>query len=137
MRYFNFLFHPAGDRPALELSPHHTRMAGCYPDKKGFYHVSVDFIILRGTAIDRGGYDYAADTGDPDCYGAGSPDVILADGKIYVFYPGRGPLPHGSKMNGLAKRGEKSLVSADIMCAYSPVDSDGAPFCLSGKRGLL
>jgi hypothetical protein len=49
MRYFNFLFHPAGDRPALELSPHHTRMAGCYPDKKGFYHVSVDFIILSLT----------------------------------------------------------------------------------------
>ncbi len=162
MRYFNFHFESAGDRPILDLSPHHVRMACCYMDKKGFYHVFVDFIhssldtihswqaridlysgttpydlVFSGTAVDHGGYDYATDTGDPDCYGAGSPDVIVVDDKIYVFYSGRGSLPHGSKMNGLAKPGEKGFVSADIMYACSPINPGGAPVFPFRKMGVV
>lgn len=162
MRYFNFLLEHAGNRPVLDLSPHHVRMAGCYVDKKGFYHVFVDFIHSSldtihswqaridlysgespnslefvGTVIDHGKYDSSTDTGDPDCYGTGSPDVLVVDEKIYVFYSGRGSLPHGSKMNGLAKPGEPGFVSGDIMCAYSPIDSDGAPILPFQKIGVV
>ncbi|MBN2557411.1 MAG: hypothetical protein JXB33_01510 [Clostridia bacterium] len=102
------------------------------------YYTSINLIDWKpvGPAIDKGSYDYNTRQGDPDCYGAGSPDVLCTDSNIYIFYSGRGSLSPEETAVGLALPGQYGYVSSDIMYACAKADDNGAPAGPFMKKGL-
>lgn len=161
-KYPNFNFKSAYEYPVFDISPHHARMACCYRDKAGKYHLFLDYIdaslntvhsfqaILNyytsndlinwsflDTVVDRGFYNSETALGDADCYGIGSPDVLCTDEYIYLFYAGRGTLPPDKQFNSLALPNEPGYVSCDIMFAKAPADKNGAPCGPFKKQGVV
>ena len=158
----DFKFIKKYEEPVFDISPHHARMSCCYRDMSGKFHMFVDFIdaslntvhsfqaVLNyytsmdlinwsshGTVIDKGIYDYNSGKGDSDCYGIGSPDVVLIDENIYLFYAGRGSLAPYQPFNGLAHPGEKGYVSCDIMYAMAKTDKKVTPITPFIKKGIV
>ncbi len=162
MVYPAFKFSLISKTPIFDISPHHARMACCYRDKENKYHLFIDYIdsslntihsfqaivnyytgtdlinwTFVQTAVDKGNYNYEKNTGDLDCYGIGSPDVLCTDDFIYLFYAGRGNLAPDEYFNSLAHPGEPGYVSDDIMYAKAPADETGAPCGPFVKQGVV
>lgn len=160
--HMDYKFIKVHENPIFDISPHHVRMSCCYMDKSGKYHMFADYIdsslhtvhsfqaVLNyytstdliawtdhGTIIKKGNYNYETRTGDPDCYGIGSPDVLCTDEYIYLFYAGRGVLAPNQPFNGLAHSGEPGYVSSEIMYAIAPTDKYGAPSGPFIKKGVV
>lgn len=158
----DFKFVPAGERPVFDISPCSARMASCYRDLNGVYHLFVDYIDASlntihswqteiryyrssdlknwqfvETALSRGKYDEAPEKRECDCYGVGSPHVLCTSGKAYLFYSGRGDLAPGRKVNSLAGPGQEGYVSGTIMLATANIDMQGAPSESFSKRGPI
>lgn len=157
-----FHMDPVGDRPVLDLSPHHARMATCYRDRTGTYRLFTDFVdaslrtvhswqariehyespdLVRwrrvGTAVSPGRWSGKEGGREADCYGAGSPHVLPSGGAVRLFYSGRGNLHPQDPFDGSAAPGEPGYVSADIMAAVAEADPSGAPAGPFRKRGAL
>ncbi len=162
VQYPNFKFEAIYDYPVFDISLHHARMACCYKDKVGKYHLFLDYIeaslntlhsfqailnyytsfdlkswSLISTAVEKGNFNYENGKGDADCYGIGSPDVLCTDEYIYLFYAGRGSLSPDKVFNGLAHPGEPGYISCDIMFAKAPADKNGAPCGPFKKQGVV
>lgn len=158
----NFKFVPAGNCPAFDISPHHARMASCYRDLNGAYHLFIDYIDASlntihswqaeiryyrsndlknwqfiETALSRGKYDETPEKRECDCYGVGSPHVLCTSEKAYLFYTGRGNLAPDKKINPLAGPGEEGYVSGTIMLATANTDMQGAPSESFSKQGSV
>lgn len=156
----NFKFVQANERPVFDISPHHARMASCYRDLSGIYHLFIDYIDASlktihswqadiryyrssdlknwefvETAVSRGRYDEALEKRDCDCYGVGSPHVLYTSGKVYLFYAGRGNLAPDLKWNAFAEPGKEGYVSGTIMLAIANTDINGAPSGSFSKHG--
>ena len=157
-----FVFEQAQERTVLDLSPHSVRMASCYADKAGTYHMFCDYIDASldtihswqaeiryyrsydlinwdfvSTAVRKGEYNENPGLRDADCYGTGSPDVFYYDGCVYLFYAGRGSLCPDMKFDGLAKPGQPGYVSGSIMLAIAKADEVGSPAQPFEKRGVV
>lgn len=157
-----YRFTPAQDGPVLDLSPHHARMATCYRDDAGVYHLFVDFIpaalntvhswqaeIRHYRSSNLQGWEYvrteaAGNDGDddpdwpaPDCYGVGSPHILWSGPRLLLFYTGRGSLPPGEAVDSGAEPGQPGYVSGDILLAEAPADAKGAPAGPFVKKGIV
>lgn len=154
-----FTFARRGNRPALDLAPHHLRTAAGYIDNAGGRHLFVDVVdaaqkqtntwaaAIRYYHANRGGaWKWAHTPADKSSapgidghqsIGAASPALIVAGGKVLLFYaarsaaapgraPGPGPAP-GRPPNVLAGRDEPDHLSSCIMVAAADADADGAP----------
>lgn len=158
----NFKFIPAGNCPVFDISPHHARMASCYCDLGGVYHLFVDYVDASfntihswqaeiryyrskdlknwefiETAVSKGRYDESPEKKDRDCYGAGSPHALCTSGKVYLFYAGRGNLAPDMKGNAFAGPGEEGYISGTIMLATANTDINGAPSGSFSKQGTV
>jgi len=149
-------------KPVFDISPNHARMATCYRDLAGTYHLFVDYVdaslntihsmqseirqydsvdlvtweFVR-TAVPRGEYRGIPDTSDPDCYGAASPHIICVGAEACLFYAGRGPLDPAMPWSGHAGPGERGYVPCQIMLSIAPLDSNRAPAGVFTKRGVV
>ena len=157
-----FSLYPLREEPVLDIAPNSVRMASCYVDKEGTYHLFVDYIDSSlntihswqaeirhyrsrdlihwnfvSTVVKRGKYNKNPELKDSDCYGVGSPDVIYYDGIVYLFYAGRGALAPDMHFNGLAKPGQPGYVSGSIMLACAKADESGSPAGPFKKQGTV
>ena len=144
-----------GNRPALDLTPHHVLCGAGYIDRAGVRHLFVDFVDASlkthntwsaevryyrhepratgwewvATVARRGG------EGEPDSYGAASPHVICAGGQLLLFYAGRWLPRGGQPVQITANPGQPGYLRSAILLATAPVDQDGAPAGPFVKRG--
>lgn len=152
MKFPKFKFVLNDSEPAFDIAPHSARMACCYCDKAGTYHLFVDYIDASlntihsfqakinyyrsrdlkkwefvDTVVDKGKYNKNPVLRAADCYGVGSPDVVCAKDEVYLFYAGRGNLNPNQKMDGFSQKGQSGYVSGAIILAKAPTDINGAP----------
>ena len=141
--------------PVFDLTPHQVRMATCYRDKNGIYHLFTDYIDADMSTIDSWGaeirYYKSSDlrnweyietpaprgrTGEPDSFGAASPHVLATDNKIFLFYASR--QVHGdAEMNCFSRPGEPGYMSGSIMVSVADTDVNGAPAGSFKKHGVV
>lgn len=139
-------------QPVFSAAPGQTRMATCYRDRQGVYHLFADYMTgariswtaeirhyrsrnLRHwefveTAVRKGKGDA------PDAYGAASPHVLATDERIYLFYAGRAN-PVGGKADLRAPRGQPGYVAGRILLASAEADEHGAPAEPFEKQGAI
>ena len=138
--------------PAFDISPNQTRMATCYRDKAGTYHLFVDFmktstgswnaVVQYYRSSDLRTWEFVdavvkKGTGsDADAFGAASPHVLATDDNIYLFYAGR-TNPVGGQLNSGAQRGQLGYTACRIMLASAKADKHGAPIGAFQKQGVL
>jgi hypothetical protein len=157
-----YRFSPVQKDPVLDLTPHHARMATCYKDDAGGYHLFVDFIHadlntvqswqaeiryyrssdLRSweyvrTELSRNDREDDPEQRAPDCYGVGSPHILWSGSRLLLFYTGRGGLPPDQSVDSHAEPGRPGYVSGDIMLAQTTVDAGGAPAGPFTKTGVV
>jgi hypothetical protein len=157
-----FEFRLRRQHPVFSISPNHARMATCYKDAAGVYHLFVDYVDASlktihsfqsevrqydsvdlfhwefvSTAVARGKYRGTPESSDPDCYGAASPHILCVDGEAWLFYAGRGPLDPSAGWSGYAEPGESGYVPSQIMLSVAPLDANGAPAGPFKKRGIV
>ncbi|MBI1369058.1 MAG: DnaJ domain-containing protein [Planctomycetes bacterium] len=148
----------ADNRALVDLTPHHIRTAAGYIDRKGAYHLFVDYIDQKlntvnswgaeiryyrskngkawdwvQTAIERG----PAGENAADGYGAASPAIVQANHRLLMFYAGRGDLEPGASPNILARPGSPGYLPSRIMLAVAHTDSVGSPVGTFAKRGVV
>ena len=138
--------------PVFTVEPHQTRMATCYQDNAGVYHLFADYMEVSkiswnasiryytssnlidwnysSTAVEKG------DKGSMDDYGTASPHVFATSSRVYLFYAGRSCMDKNNA-DSSAKKGEKGYINGHIMMASSKVDSNGAPLGKFEKHGVL
>jgi len=141
-----------GDKPAFEIGPNQCRMATCYRDKAGTYHLFTDFMekvahsfgaeiryyrsddlrdwTFVDTVVKRG-----AGT-DGDAFGAASSHVLATDKRIYLFYSGRAA-PVGGKFDAYAPSGQPGYGAGRILLATAAADEHGAPAGVFRKQGVM
>jgi beta-fructofuranosidase len=138
--------------PAFDISPNQTRMATCYRDKAGTYHLFTDFmekssgswdaVVRYYRSSDLRTWEFVetvvkkGNGTDKDAFGAASPHVLATDDKIYLFYAGRAN-PVGGQLNPVAQRGQSGYLACRIMLASAEVDEHGAPIGPFQKQGVL
>ena len=141
-----------GNAPAFEIGPNQCRMATCYRDKAGTYHLFTDFMekathsfgaeVRYYRSGDLRAWEFvetAVQKGEgeaPDAYGAASPHVLATDERIYLFYAGRGN-PVGGRANVYAPRGKAGYVAGRILVANAKADEHGAPVEGFKKHGVI
>ncbi|MCX6997409.1 MAG: hypothetical protein NTV49_10065 [Kiritimatiellaeota bacterium] len=143
---------PDGNKPAFELGPNQCRMASCYRDKAGTYHLFTDFMekvpdsfgaeiryyrssdlrnwIFVDTVVKKGA------GADADAFGAASPHVLATDKRIYLFYSGRSE-PVGGRFDAYARPGQPGYAAGRILLATAAADEQGAPAGAFRKQGVL
>ncbi|MCB1122159.1 MAG: hypothetical protein KJT03_11460 [Verrucomicrobiae bacterium] len=126
----------------FSVEPNQTRMATCYRDKAGIYHLFADYMtdstiswnaeIRHYRSPDLRNWEYVetavakGEGKDPDAYGAASPHVLATDERIYLFYAGRAN-PVGGKADVYAGQGQTGYVAGRIMLTSARADEQGAP----------
>lgn len=139
-------------RAAFSAEPHQTRMATCYRDKQGVYHLFADDMgestiswtaeIRHYRSRDLFNWEFvetAVSKGQgnaPDAYGAASPHVLATDERIYLFYAGRAN-PVGGRADTYASRGQPGYVAGRILLASAKADRHGAPAEAFEKHGVV
>lgn len=143
----------ASPTAVFSAAPHQTRMASCFRDRLGRYHLFADFMesgidswdaeIRYWTSENLRDWEYvgiAVPRGvraAPDSLGAASPHVVALQNRILLFYAGRASPAGGKTAQLTAKPGEPGYVSGSIMLSTAPANAAGAPdgeFC---KQGVL
>jgi hypothetical protein len=157
-----FTFTRLKRQPILDLSPHHARMAACYRDRKGAYHLLVDFIDASLNSLDsweaeicyyrspdlkqwefvesavpRGEYRGTPEDSDPDFVGAASPHVLPIGDRLYVFYAGRYRKNAHVPFSAVAGPEDPAYLGCGIMLASAPLDDNGAPIGPFVKQGVI
>ena len=138
--------------PAVDFTPFHARMATCYQDKRGVYHLFTDYfkegatsydgVIRYYKSTDLYRWEYVstvaehAEIGVPDAKGCSSPHVYATDDKIYLFYGGTTESYNG-EMNMYAKNGEPGYFSRSFILAVAQADKNGAPKGKFEKHGVV
>jgi hypothetical protein len=136
----------------FSAEPRQTRMATCYQDRQGMFHLFADQMTDSkdswsaeiGHYISRNLRDwtYSGITvpkgkgEEPDAYGAASPFVLATNGRVYLFYAGR-TKPVSGKADVFAPRGEPGYVACQIMLASAKADKHGAPAEPFKKHGVV
>jgi hypothetical protein len=142
-------------KPVFDLTPHQVRMATCYRDRNGVYHLFSDYIDADTGTIDsweaeiryyKSGdlrnWEYVetpaprGQAGEPDSFGAASPHVLATNDKIFLFYASR-QVHCDAKMNCFAKSGEPGFMSGSIMMCVADADINGAPAGPFKKHGIV
>ncbi len=139
-------------KPAFDISPNQTRMATCYRDMTGTYHLFADFmetstgswnaVVRYYRSIDLRTWEFVetvvekGDGSDADAFGAASPHVLATDDNIYLFYAGRAN-PVGGQLNSTAQRDQLGYMACRIMLASAKADKHGAPIGAFQKQGVL
>jgi hypothetical protein len=148
--------------PIFDVSPHHARMTACYRDRKGTYHLFVDFIdaSLKSpdsweaeiryyrspdlkawefveTAVPRGEFRGTPENSDPDFVGAASPHVVPIADKLYIFYAGRYRKNIDIPFSALAGPDDPDYLGCGIMLTVAPLDRDGVPAGPFIKQGVV
>ncbi|QGY47510.1 hypothetical protein GM418_28715 [Maribellus comscasis] len=140
------------EKPAFDITPYQPRMASCYQDKKGKYHLFTDYlekgmspynaVIRYYRSSDLYHWEYVstvakhAELGVPDAVGCSSPHVLATDDKIYLFYGGT-PKSNNDSANIYAKKGESGYMSRSIILAIAKADKNGAPMGNFEKHGVV
>jgi len=138
--------------PAFDISPNQTRMASCYRDNSGTYHLFVDYLGLDDNpynaeiryyrSADLYHWQYIStvaqrgELGIPDARGCSSPFILATDKKIYLFYGGT-PASIGGDQNISASRGEVGYTSRPIILATAAADQNGAPLGNFKKKSVI
>lgn len=143
---------PDGNKPAFEIGPNQCRMASCYRDKAGTYHLFTDFMekvpdsfgaqiryyrsgdLRNWTFVDTVVKKGAG--ADGDAFGAASPHVLATNERIYLLYSGRAA-PVGGKFVGYARPGQPGYAAGRILLATAPTDEHGAPAGAFRKQGVI
>lgn len=141
-----------GNKPVFEIGPNQCRMATCYRDKAGTYHLFTDFMekvthsfgaeiryyrsgdLRNWTFVDTVVKKGAA--GDGDAFGAASPHVLATNKRIYLFYAGRAE-PVGGRFDAYAGPGQPGYAAGRILLATAAADEHGAPAGAFRKQGVL
>lgn len=140
------------EKPAFECIPFQPRMASCYQDKNGVYHLFTDYlkkgtspynaVIRHYKSKDLYNWEYVntvakhAESGAADAKGCSSPHVYATDKKIYLFYGGT-PESVDGKMNIYAEKGEAGYMSRSIILSVAKADRNGAPKGSFKKMGVV
>jgi len=153
---YRFRFVPLDAYPMLDAAPHHLRMASCYQDRRGNYHVFVDFIDAAQRTRDSwraevrhyvGGdlrnwrFEQIATRpgkhGETDSYGTNSPHIMPYDGRAYLFYCGHNVAVPGEGFNPGGGPGDAGWMTGVIQVAVAPLDDQGAPHGPFVKHGVI
>ena len=141
-----------GNKPVFEIGPNQCRMATCYRDKAGTYHLFTDFMekvthsfgaeirYYRSSDLRTWKFvDTVVKKGagaDGDVFGAASPHVLATNKRIYLFYSGRAE-PVGGRFDAYARPGQAGYAAGRIMLATAAADEHGAPAGAFRKQGVL
>lgn len=159
---YTYKFKRLKESPIIDRAPHHLRMASAFRDKAGVYHLFADFIDSaqgdssswsarlayfsspdlenwtdHGIVVDKGQQGPTREEDDFDVYGAASPHVLSADGKVYLVYSGRGFLRPGEESDGRSGPGEPGFLNARIGLCVADADANGAPILPFKKIGAV
>lgn len=143
---------PEEQQAVFSAEPGQTRMATCYRDKQGVYHLFADYMpkstiswtaeIRHYRSSDLRNWEYVGiaiprGSGEaPDAYGAASPHVLATDERIYLFYAGRAN-PVGGNADTYASRDQPGYVAGRILLASARADEHGAPAEDFKKHGVV
>jgi hypothetical protein len=144
----------AGNRPVLDLGPHHVRTANGYQDERGQWHLFVDYIdqaqkttntwaaqVRYFRSQDGKNWNWIENpSGQPDAdaldaYGTASPAILCASGLAMLFYAGRSTKAPDGQPNVLAGADDPAHLSSSIMLATATLDEYGTPLEAFIPRG--
>jgi|GEM_PF-1579167 len=154
--YPKFRFELVYKDPVFDISPHSARMAACYKDYAGTYHLFTDYIDAKLNTVaswqaeifyyrsrDLLSWEYvstAVEKGNspdlPDSYGVASPEILCFKDCLYLFYSARQNPLNSNMGNPLAKPGETGYVSTEIMYAKALTDMNKSPISPFIKQGF-
>ncbi len=148
--YYNLV--QDSDKPAFDLTPNQTRMASCYQDKAGIYHLFADYmekergswnaVIRHYKSTDLYHWEYVStvarhgEVGKRDARGCSSPHIYATDEKIYLFYGGTSR-PVGGNQDIWAEKGKQGYFSRQFILAIAEADKNGAPKGNFAKHGVI
>ena len=156
--YNHYRFERISEKPVLDLSPAHVRMTACYQDRKGNYHLFVDYIpavqntihswsaeILYFVSSDLKSWDLVEtvvkrgdkDSSSCDSYGAASPGILVTHNKVLLFYAGRQCGRAVNQGNPLICEDVPEKISSRICLATADTDSNGVPVSSFQKKGQI
>lgn len=141
--------------PIFDLTPHQIRMATCYRDRIGIYHLFTDYIDKKWNTVDSWraeiryyvskdlrNWKYIATpvahgrADEADGFGAASPHVLPINDKILLFYAGR-QIHDTTEMNCFAQPGTRGYMSGSIMMSIADSDANGTPNGSFKKHGVV